>query len=156
MVESNDELREILSQARTIAVVGMKANQSEDAFRIPLYMQSHGYRVVPVNPKLAEVLGERAYDTLSDIPGELAVDLVDLFRASDHIPGHTEEILRMSPRPRAVWMQLGIAHGPAAAKLRAAGVAVIQDRCIMVEHRRLGIGTETSAAIDAEVGAESA
>jgi len=136
--QSDDELRALLSSARSIAVVGIKDHESEDAYRVPRYLQQQGYRIVPVNPKLRRVLGERCYASLSEV--EQPVDLVDLFRAPDHVPAHVDEILAMSPRPAGVWMQLGIVHGAAAARLRTAGIAVVQDRCIMVEHRRLGIG----------------
>jgi predicted CoA-binding protein len=130
-----EELRDLLRASRTIAVVGIKGDESEDAYRVPRYMQEHGYRILPVNPKLTHVLGERAVGSLTEIDGP--VDLVNLFRAPDHIPAHVDEILAMSPRPKTVWMQLGIVHGSAAARLRAAGISVIQDRCIMVDHRRL-------------------
>jgi len=135
VAETDADLRSILEQSRTIAVVGAKGDENEDAYRIPRYLQRQGYRVAPVNPKLESMLGEPAADSLLDL--EEPVDLVDLFRASDHIPAHVDEILAMEPRPKAVWMQLGIHHGPAAARLRAAGIRVVQDRCIMVEHRRL-------------------
>jgi predicted CoA-binding protein len=132
--ETESEQREILSKCRSIAVLGIKANPASDAFRVPKYMQDHGYRVIPVNPKVESVLGERAFARLVDI--DEPVDLVNIFRAVEHLPTHAEEILAMSPRPTAVWMQLGIHHGPTAAKLRAAGITVVQDRCIMVEHRQ--------------------
>ena len=136
METSSDEaLHDALEAAHTIAVVGIKDDESEDAYRIPLYLQEHGYRILPVNPKLSRVLGEPAVASLSEI--NEAVDLVDLFRASDHIPNHVDEILAMSPLPKTVWMQLGIVHGAAASRLRAAGIVVVQDRCIMVDHRRL-------------------
>ena len=135
MEEPDGELREILEQAHSVAVVGIKDLESEDAYRIPQYLQAHGYRIVPVNPKLADVLGRTAHASLREV--DEPVDIVNLFRATEHIPEHANEILAMSPRPKAVWMQLGIHHGPAAASLRAAGIAVVQDRCIMVEHRRL-------------------
>ena len=131
----DDLLREILAATRTVAVVGIKDVESEDAHRVPRYLQERGKRILPVNPKLSRVLGERAYASLREI--EEPVDLVDLFRAPDHIPAHVDEILEMSPLPRVVWMQLGIVHGGAAARLRAAGIQVVQDRCIMVDHRRL-------------------
>lgn len=133
--EGDALLRELLADVKTIAVVGMKDDESEDAFRVPRYLQEHGYRIRPVNPKLGRVLGERAVASLSDL--DEPVDLVSLFRAPDHIPAHVDEILAMDPPPRAVWMQLGIVHGGAAARLRAAGITVVQDRCIMVDHRRL-------------------
>ena len=135
MAKRDEELREILSKVRTVAVVGIKQGEAEDAYRIPRYMQSHGYRIVPVNPKLDEVLGEHAFASLDEV--DVPVDLVNLFRASDRIPTHVDEILRLSPRPLAVWMQLGIHHGASAARLRAAGMRVVQDRCVMVDHRRL-------------------
>jgi predicted CoA-binding protein len=131
----DDELREILADARTIAVVGMKDAESEDAFRVPRYMQENGHRILPVNPKLSRVLGEPAVASLGEI--EEPVDLVNLFRAADHIPAHVDEILAMHPLPKSVWMQLGIVHAGAAARLRSAGIQVVQDRCIMVDHRRL-------------------
>ena len=138
MTETPDlELRQILLETRSIAVVGIKAKPSEDAFRVPQYLQQQGYRIVPVSPKLESVLGEPAVTGLDQAPGP--IDLVNLFRASDHIPGHADEILAMSPQPRAVWMQLGIRHEAAAARLRAAGIQVVQDRCIMVDHRRLRV-----------------
>jgi len=129
------ELRELLRRVRSIAVLGMKDGADDDAFRVPRYMQAHGYRIIPVNPKLATVLGEPAKAKLAEMPG--GVDLVNVFRASQHVPAHVDEILALSPRPLAVWLQLGIRHDEAAARLAAAGIAVVQDRCLMVEHRRL-------------------
>jgi predicted CoA-binding protein len=134
-METDLELCNLLRGVRTIAVVGMKGGDADDAFRVPRYMQERGYRIVPVNPKLESVLGERAYARLGEI--DETVDLVTLFRAPDHVPGHAEEVLAMTPRPRAVWMQLGVAHAAAAARLRRCGVEVVEDRCLMVEHRRL-------------------
>ena len=133
--ESDEQLNDLLTNAKTIAVVGAKDQQSEDAFRVPLYMQRAGYRVMPVNPKLSNALGETCHSMLTEITN--AVDIVNLFRAPEHIPGHVDEILALDPRPMAVWMQLGIHNGEAAKRLREAGIGVIQDRCIMVDHRRL-------------------
>ena len=133
--ESDQELRDLLAAARTIAVVGIKAGAADDAFRVPAYLQQHGYRIVPVSPKLERVLGEPVVASLREV--REPVDLVDLFRAPQHVPGHVDEILAMSPRPRAVWMQLGVSCDESALRLEAAGIAVVQDRCIMVEHRRL-------------------
>ena len=134
-LKSDQRLRALLASTRTIAVVGIKDQPHEDAFRVPLYLQTAGYRILPVNPKLDEVLGEKCHATLADV--EEPIDLVNLFRASDHVPGHVDEILSLEPRPRTVWMQLGIHHGASAQRLRDAGIEVIQDRCIMVAHRRL-------------------
>jgi predicted CoA-binding protein len=141
--QTDSELRDILAKTRILAVVGIKDDATQDAHRVPAYMQGAGYRIVPINPKIDLVLGERAVASLGDVSGP--VDMVNLFRASDHIPAHVEEILALSPRPLAVWMQLGIHNGGAAAKLRAAGIQVIQDRCIMVEHRRLLPVEDTSS-----------
>jgi predicted CoA-binding protein len=128
-------LRELLAQVHSIAVVGIKSGADDDAFRVPRYLQQHGYRILPVNPKLDSVLGERAYASLAQI--DEPVDLVNLFRAPAHVPGHVPEILALRPRPRGVWMQLGISHAEAARRLREAGIAVVEDRCLMVDHRRL-------------------
>ena len=132
------ELAQILGETRTVAVVGIKDVETEDAFRVPRYLCEHGYTIVPVNPKLDRVLDETAHADLAGVQEVgLEVDLVNLFRANENVPAHVDEILSMSPRPKAVWMQLGVQHGPSAARLRAAGIRVVQDRCIMVDHRRL-------------------
>ncbi len=137
-MESDENLRELLESSTTIAVIGIKAGAGEDAYRVPHYMQSRGYRILPVNPKLDHVLGEACYPSLAELPvPEQGIDIVDLFRASEHVPAHVDEILALERKPRAVWMQLGIHHGPSAQRLRAAGIEVVQDRCIMVDHRRL-------------------
>lgn len=136
--QDDRDLSELLDSARTIAVVGIKEGERDDAYRIPLYMQTQGYRIVPINPKLTEVLGEPAHPSLLALPESVpGIDIVNLFRAANQIPAHVDEILDLQPPPRAVWMQLGIEHGPSAKRLRAAGIQVIQDRCIMVDHRRL-------------------
>lgn len=135
VVETDSEIRDILERCQTVAVVGIKDLETEDAYRVPQYLQTHGYRIVPVNPKLDNVLGHTAHPNLPEV--DEPIDLVNLFRASDHIAAHVDEILAMSPRPAAVWMQLGIQNGAQAARLRSAGVHVVQDRCIMVEHKRL-------------------
>lgn len=136
-MESDEKLRDLLRNARTIAVIGIKEGENEDAYRVPRYLQQAGYRILPVNPKLDRVLDEKCVARLADLPADTAVDIVNLFRASENVPGHVDEILALEPPPRAVWMQLGIHHGPSAQQLREAGIDVIQDRCIMVDHRRL-------------------
>lgn len=136
--ESDQQLSELLGGAKTIAVLGIKDQESADAYRVPLYLQRAGYRIVPVNPKLDRVLDEPCHATLASITD--SVDIVNLFRASEHVPAHVDEILTLEPRPKAVWMQLGIHNGEAAERLREAGIGVVQDRCIMVDHRRLFSG----------------
>lgn len=128
-------LRALLEACRTIAVLGIKAGAADDAYRVPAYLQARGYRIVPVSPKLDEVLGEPVRASLAEV--REPVDLVDVFRASRHVPAHVDEILAMDPRPRAVWLQQGIRDDASAARLRAAGIEVVQDRCIATEHRRL-------------------
>ena len=128
-------LRELLLAMCSLAVVGIKDRETEDAFRVPAYMQAAGYRILPVSPKLERVLGEPAVAALDELSEP--TDLVNLFRASRHVPGHVDEILALDWRPRTVWMQLGISHPESARRLESAGVAVVQDRCLLVEHRRL-------------------
>ena len=132
---TDEEIQALLETAKNIAVVGIKVLPNEDAFRVPDYMQKAGYRILPVNPKLDSALGETCQPNLGAI--DEAVDIVNLFRASGNIPDHVDEILALEPLPNAVWMQLGIHHGPSAQRLREAGILVVQDRCIMVDHRRL-------------------
>lgn len=132
------DLKALLEEAQSIAVVGIKDHAHEDAYRIPAYMQAHGYRIIPVNPKLSRVLEVDAYPSLVQIPTAFhPVDIINLFRASEHLPAHVDEILALPKRPRVVWTQLGIHHGPSAQRLRDVGITVIQDRCIMVDHRQL-------------------
>ena len=132
---SDEELRALLRAVRTIAVVGIKADPTEDAHRVPAAMQARGYRILPVSPKCSEVLGERCVARLGEL--REPVDLVNVFRAPQHIPAHADEILAMRPLPRAVWLQLGIRDDASAERLAAAGIAVVQDLCLMVEHSRL-------------------
>jgi len=137
MPPSDGELRAILSRARTIAVVGLSDKPERDSNEIARYLQAAGYRIVPVNPMLSEVLGERSYPSLSAVPSDLDIDIVDIFRRSDQVPPVVDEaIARKAP---VVWMQLGVEHPAAAARATAAGLTVLENRCIMVEHRRLGI-----------------
>lgn len=132
---SDDLLRDLFRRAKTIAVVGVKAGELDDAFRVPRYLQQQGYRILPVSPKLDMVLGERCVPTLGDLVEP--PDLVILFRASPQIPAHAEEILALPRRPLGVWLQLGIRHPEASARLVAAGIGVVEDACSMVEHARL-------------------
>jgi predicted CoA-binding protein len=132
---SDRALHVLLSEVRSIAVIGIKADPNEAAARVPAYLQRAGYRILPVSPKLERVLGERCVPCLADL-GE-APDLIDVFRAVHHLPGHVDEILQLATLPRAVWFQEGIRDDASAARLAAAGIAVVQDRCLMVEHARL-------------------
>jgi len=132
---TDDALTRLLTKVQTIAVVGIKADRAADAHEVPAYMQAAGYRILPVSPKAQKLLGEPCVAALPAL--ETACDLVNLFRAPAHLPGHTDEILSLSPHPYAVWMQLGITHAESAERLRQAGILVVEDRCLMVEHHRL-------------------
>ena len=132
---SDERLRSLLESVRTIAVVGIKAGETDDAYRVPRYMQAQGYHILPVSPKLESVLGEPVSPSLAALPEP--AELVNLFRAPAHVPAHTDEILALDAPPRAVWMQLGIASPASRERLEAAGIEVIEDRCLLVEHRRL-------------------
>jgi predicted CoA-binding protein len=132
-VESDEELREILN-CETIAVVGCSATAGKDAHEIPRYMQERGYEIVPVNPYADEVLGRPAYDSLTEVDGE--IDLVDVFRPADEAPGIVDEVLDRDDGG-AVWLQLGIRHDEAGERVEASGRKFVQDRCLKVEHGRL-------------------
>lgn len=134
ILTSVDEIAERLAFVRTIAVLGLSPKPERDSFRVAQYMQDQGYRIIPVRPAQAEILGERAYASLTDIPDP--VDVVDIFRNPKQVPGHVAEILAMKHRPGLVWMQLGISHEGAAKELTAAGIDVVMDRCIKVDHAK--------------------
>lgn len=130
---SNEDIRRLLSQAKTIAVVGLSEDPARDSHRIAAYLQEQGYRVIPVNPKVRAVLGEKGYPDLSSVP--VPIDIVDVFRRVEAIPAIVEEAIAVGAK--AVWMQLGLAHNASAEKARAAGLTVVMNKCIMVEHRYL-------------------
>ena len=138
LLESEQQIGALLRATRRVAVLGIKteAQRTQPAFYVADYLASVGLDVVPVPvyyPDITEILGRRVYRNLMDIPGE--IDLVDVFRRPEDIAGHVEDIL--AKRPAAVWFQLGIRHDAAAERLARAGIKVVQDRCLMVEHRRL-------------------
>ena len=134
IVDDEEDLAEIVREAKVVAVVGMKGEDQADepAHEIPQRLQSLGVRVIPVNPKLSAALGEKAYPALAVVPDRF--DLVDVFRRSEAIPGVAEEVLALPAdrRPAVVWLQSGIRHDDAAARLAAAGIDVVQDRCLGV------------------------
>jgi len=125
---------ELLRRARTIAVVGLSADPTRASFRVAAYLQRQGYRIIPVNPVLTEpVLGETPYARLSDVP--VPIDIVDVFRRPDQVPPIADEAVAV--RAGALWLQLGIRNDAAAAIARAAGLTVVMDRCLMVDHQAL-------------------
>jgi hypothetical protein len=126
-------LAEMFSEARTIAVVGLSHKKFRASYGVSEYMQSAGFRIIPVNPQESEVLGEKSYASLAEIPEK--VDIVDIFRRSEFVPEIVDEAIRIGAR--WIWMQEGVIHEDAAAKARAAGLVVVMDRCILKDHRRL-------------------
>lgn len=127
----DETMRKIMKEVETIAVVGLSSRKTRAGYYVPAYLQQNGYRIIPVNPNLTEALGERAYARLSDVPEP--VDLVLIFQRSENVPPFVDEAIQIGAK--AVWMQLGIAHPEAAAKAQAAGLDVVQNACLMVEHR---------------------
>jgi uncharacterized protein len=141
LIDRDEDLAAVLRAARTVAVLGAKAEPSAPAFFVPAYLHARGYRVLPVNPLLEgrELFGARAVAALAALPEP--ADVIEVFRRPAHLPGHAGEILALPWRPGAVWFQLGIRHDGAAELLARAGIRVVQSRCMMPEHRRL-LGAE--------------
>src|SRR5438105_11676115 len=138
ILTSSDQIRELLSQTKRIAVLGIKTElqSGQPAFYVPTYMQNAGYKIIPVPvyyPDVTEILGEKVFRKLSDIPGD--VDMVNVFRRPQDIPPHVDDIL--ATKPKSVWMQVGIYHDEVTEQLAQAGIKVVQNRCLMVDHRRL-------------------
>jgi predicted CoA-binding protein len=131
---SAEEIDRILASARTVAVVGISDKPDRDSNMVARYLQANGYRIIPVNPGATEILGERSYPDLASIPAEIAIDVVDVFRKPEFIPAIVDGAIARGAR--TVWMQLGLAHNAAAEKARAAGLTVVMDRCMKVEHAR--------------------
>ena len=139
LVEDDARIRDLLAATRRVAVLGIKTDAQADqaAFYVPRFLAERGVEVVPVPvyyPEVKEILGRPVYRTLADVPGP--IDLVDVFRRPRDVPAHLPDLL--AKKPRAVWMQLGIRNDEAAEALARAGILVVQDRCLMVEWRRLG------------------
>ncbi len=130
---SDQQIKELLQKAHTIAVVGLSSSRFRASYGVSQYMQSAGYRIIPVNPNEQQVLGEQAYPRLEDVPEK--IDLVDVFRRSEFVPEIVDAAIRIGAR--AIWMQEGVADEAAAQRARAAGLFVVMDTCILKEHRRL-------------------
>jgi uncharacterized protein len=130
---SADVIADILKNYKTIAVVGLSSRPMRPSFGVTQYMQSAGYRIVPVNPNEAEVLGEKCYPRLEDIPPSHHIEIVDIFRRSENVPPVVDSAIKIGAK--VIWMQQGIANPAAAAKARAAGLLVVEDACILIEHR---------------------
>ncbi|MCX7822603.1 MAG: CoA-binding protein [Syntrophobacterales bacterium] len=132
-IASDEEVVELLKSAKTVAVVGISHNEDRDSHKVAKYLKEHGYKVIPVNPKYKEVLGEPCYPDLKSIPER--VDVVDIFRNVEAIPGIVDEAIQVGAG--AVWMQLGLTHNEAAEKAKQAGLKVVMNKCMKIEHNRL-------------------
>jgi len=127
-----DEIREALKRAKTIAVVGLSSSPLRPSYGVAAYLQTHGYRIIPVNPNIKGALGEKAYASLADVPEK--IDLVDVFRRPEFVPDLVDQAIAL--KVPAIWMQEDVIHEAAAAKARKAGIFVVMDRCILKEHRK--------------------
>ncbi|AQS49205.1 CoA-binding protein [Thioclava nitratireducens] len=137
-----DEIRDILESTKVIAVVGMSHKPERPSYEVARFLQSKGYRVIPVNPGLAgqQLLGETVYADLGAIPDEIAVDMVDVFRRSEAVPEVVDEALAHLPHLKTIWMQLGVSHDAAAEKARGQGVKVVMNRCPKIDYPRVMVG----------------
>jgi uncharacterized protein len=131
----NDEIRELLTKSKTIAVVGLSSDPLRPSFGVSQYMHHKGYRIIPVNPNEQMVLGEKSYGSLAEVPER--IDLVDVFRRPEFVPEIIDEVIRL--KIPAIWLQEGVVHRVAAKKARDAGIFVVMDKCILKEHRARGL-----------------
>lgn len=130
-INDPEAIKKILAEHRTIAVVGLSSNPGRASYGVASYMQRQGYRIIPVNPNEREVMGEKAYASLAEIPGP--IDLVDIFRRSEEAGEHVDEAIRLGAK--GVWLQEGVIDQAAAQRALDAGLLVVMDRCILKEHR---------------------
>jgi len=130
-MNEKEQITELLKSAKNIAVVGLSSSPIRPSYGVAAYMQTQGYKIIPVNPEIKGALGERTYATLSELSEK--IDIVNVFRRSEFVPAVVDEAIRL--KPAAIWMQEGVSHEAAAEKARRAGIFVVQDRCILKEHR---------------------
>jgi len=131
----DEELREILTSCKTVAVVGISAREDRPSYIVASYLKSKGYRMIPVRPDGDVILGEKVYHSLMEIPKEVKIDLVDIFRRSEDVPPIVDQAIQQGAK--VVWMQEGVVHQEAGAKAEKAGLKVVMDRCMKKEHQRL-------------------
>lgn len=131
----DEDVKNILSTYKTVAVVGISPKEDRPSYRVASYLQSKGYRIIPVRPDGEAILGERVFHSLTEIPEEIEIDIVDIFRRSEDVPPVVDEAIRRGAK--VVWMQEGIQNEEAALKVEKAGLRVVMDRCIKKEHQRL-------------------
>jgi predicted CoA-binding protein len=130
---SSDPIADLLQRAKTIAVVGLSCDPMRASHGVTAYMQSHGYRIIPVNPQIETCLGEKAYPSLLDIPHTEKIDIVNIFRRPEFVEEIVDQAIQL--KVPAIWMQEEVIHEKAAAKARQAGIFVVMDRCILKDHR---------------------
>ncbi len=130
---NDKQIKKLFETAHTIATIGLSTDPEKPGRYVPEYLKSIGYRIIPVNPRITEALGEKAYPDLQSIPDQ--VDIVQIFRPPEEVPAIVDEAIKKGAR--AVWMQIGTSHAEAAKKAERAGLGVVMDRCMMVEHNRL-------------------
>jgi predicted CoA-binding protein len=133
MQNTDATMAHILTHYRTVAVVGLSPKPHRDSYEVSRYMQAQGWRIIPINPNAAEILGETAYPTLTDAAQHHAIELVNVFRNSADVPPVVTEAIAVGAK--AVWLQLGVVHGEAAKEAGAAGLQFVQNKCLKVEHR---------------------
>ena len=131
----DEEIKKILDESRTIAVVGISPREDRPSYQVACYLQSHGYRILPVRPEGETILGEKIYRSLSDIPPEIEIDVVNIFRKPEDVPPVVEQSIERGAK--VVWMQEGIIHAQSASAAENAGLQVVMDRCMKKEHQRL-------------------
>jgi predicted CoA-binding protein len=139
---SQNWIKEILTKYKTIAAVGLSRQSDKDSYKVSAYLKKHGFRIIPVNPFADEILGEKSYKSLLDIPPEIQkiIEIVDIFRPARDVPPIVEQAIKLKKRngkPYVIWMQLGIVNEKAAKAAKRAGLTVVMNKCIMVEHHRL-------------------
>jgi len=134
------KMTELLEKAQTVVIVGCSPRPERDSHRVAAYLQNAGYRVIPVNPVAEEILGEKVYPDLTSIPREIEIDIVDVFRRPEHIPAVVDAVLDRGAG--ALWLQLGCAHPESEQRARDAGLDVVSDRCIKVEHQARAAGLD--------------
>jgi uncharacterized protein len=135
---SQQEIKSVLESYRTVAVVGLSRNPAKKSHEVAQYLQSVGYRIIPINPFADEVLGEKSYKSLLDVPE--TIEVVDIFRPSEAVPAIVDEAIQLKNKfrsPKVIWMQLGIVNEEAARRAKEAGFIVVMDKCMMIEHKRL-------------------
>jgi predicted CoA-binding protein len=131
----DEEIKDALNRSKTVAVVGISAKEDRPSYIVAAYLKSKGYRIIPVRPEGEEILGEKVYPSLMEIPKEIEIDVVDIFRKSEDVPPIVDEAIQR--KAKVVWMQEGIMHKEAGTKAEKAGLKVVMDRCMKKEHQRL-------------------